>query len=58
MFFEVDTSFSSDFELRTSSIVERNLYPTTEEQKSILELFNCGYLVESSYLRSIGIWRV
>jgi len=33
------------------------LIPTTEEQKSILELFNCGYLVEGSYLRSIGIGR-
>jgi len=36
----------------------KKLIPTTEEQKSILELFNCGYLVEGSYLRSIGIGRV
>jgi hypothetical protein len=36
----------------------KKLIPTTEEQKSILELFNCDYLVEGSYLRSIGIGRV
>ena len=36
----------------------KKLIPTTEEQKSILELFDCGYLVESSYLRSIGIGSV
>ncbi len=36
----------------------KKLIPTTEEQKSILELFDCGYLVEGSYLRSIGIGRV
>jgi transposase len=36
----------------------KKLIPTTEEQKSILELFDCGYLVEASYLRSIGIGRV
>ncbi len=30
----------------------------TKEQKSILELFDCGYLAEGSYLRSIGIGRI
>jgi transposase len=34
------------------------LITPTEEQKSILELFDCDYLVEGSYLRSIGIGRV
>ena len=36
----------------------KKLIPPTEEQKSILELFDCGYLAEGSYLRSIGIGRV
>jgi transposase len=36
----------------------KKLIPPTEEQKSILELFDCGYLAEGRYLRSIGIWRV
>jgi len=36
----------------------KKLIPPTEEQKSILELFDCDYLVEGSYLRSIGIGRV
>ncbi len=31
------------------------IIPPTEEQKSILELFDCSYLAEGSYLRSIGI---
>ena len=39
-------------------IFRSKLIPTTEEQKSILELFDCGYLVEGSYLRSIGIGRI
>lgn len=36
----------------------KKLIPPTEEQKSILKLFDCGYLTEGSYLRSIGIGRV
>ena len=36
----------------------KKLIPPTEEQKSILELFDCGYLTEGSYLRSIGIGRI
>lgn len=36
----------------------KKLIPPTGEQKSILELFDCGYLAEDSYLRSIGIGRV
>lgn len=36
----------------------KKLIPPTEKQKSILELFNCGYLAEDSYLRLIGIGRV
>jgi transposase len=36
----------------------KKLIPPTEEQKSILELFDCGYLAEGRYLRSIGIGRV
>jgi len=30
------------------------LMPLTADQKSIMELFNCSYLAQSSYLRSIG----
>ena len=36
----------------------KKLIPTTGEQKSILELFDCGYLAEGSYLRLIGVGRV
>ena len=31
------------------------LMPLTEEQKTIMNLFNCGYLTKSSYLKSIGV---
>ena len=34
---------------------EKKLMPLTEVQESILELFDCRYLVESRYLRSIGV---
>jgi len=30
------------------------LMPLTADQNSIMELFNCSYLAQSSYLRSIG----
>jgi transposase len=30
------------------------LMPLTNDQKSIIELFNCSYVAKSSYLRSIG----
>ncbi len=36
----------------------KKLIPPMEEQKSILKLFDCGYLAEGSYLRSIGIGSV
>ncbi|MCX6673838.1 MAG: transposase, partial [Methanothrix sp.] len=31
------------------------LMPLTADQNSIMELFNCSYLAQSSYLRSIGV---
>jgi Transposase len=31
------------------------LMPLTDEQKSVMELFDCSYLAEGSYLRSIGV---
>jgi hypothetical protein len=36
----------------------KKLIPPMEEQKSILELFDCDYLAEGIYMRSIGIGRV
>lgn len=34
------------------------LIPITKEQKTIMNLFNCGYLTKSSYLKSIGVGSV
>ncbi len=45
-------------EVRYGLYSTKKLIPPTEEQKSILKLFDCGYLTEGSYLRSIGIGRV
>ena len=36
----------------------KKLIPPMEEHKSILELFDCGYLADGIYLRSIGIGSV
>ena len=33
----------------------KKLMPLTDVQKNILQLFNCKYLRESGYLKSIGI---
>jgi transposase len=33
----------------------KKLMPLTKAQESILKLFDCGYLVEGRYLRSIGV---
>ena len=33
----------------------KRLMPLTEEQKTTMNLFNCGYLTKSSYLKSIGV---
>ena len=33
----------------------KKLMPVTDVQKNILQLFNCNYLRESGYLKSIGI---
>ena len=33
----------------------RKLMHVTDVQKSIMELFNCKYLIESGHLKSIGV---
>jgi transposase len=47
-------------ELGRVSVIDTNrsglkLMPLTVNQKNIMELFNCSYLAQSSYLKSIGV---
>ena len=41
--------------MRGTKCEGKKLMPLTDVQKSILELFNCKYLEESRYLKSIGV---